>query len=666
MKARAGFMTRAAPGGVALVVLLVVGACTKTGTEPDAPRSPAQLVLEPRSLDLVVGDTARVAATVLDGDGRQLAGASVLWATDDASIVSVVDGLISALAVSPSIRVRATSGGVSASLPVTIRQRPVASVELEVDSLVLSAGYAELLGWVAVDASGDTIREPSGVWATSDASVAEVAPTGLVRARSPGTAWVRVGADGASDSAVVSVTPAPPGLSPDHEDVLTRALERMSAETPWPFPPVVDSANQILWDPSYEASNYESFFRGYMQGHRWTEMLWFGWLGYPVWWWGPEDRRIVVQEGLYNALRDDVRWSLEEHGDDLGFAFSSDPTLKDHVLLSARFAGVAMHPEGRIDDRFARVHEDFSSLVADFPAVFAKRRLSGADLELGMLRAYGWILTVESSRRLGLDRSTARELLELTGRYGDIFDAFGVLVLDNQGLDAPQLDVVYDFLAAMPSAYANRTMLMVMEHWRGNRVVPHSLDGGVNIFGVGVGAQPGQPFPADFGGPMSDTFTEVLAHEWIHIVAAIDVEGDATWAARVPFLIDRAGRDRENYLRSMIPDGYFVENPQEFLASIGNQWFTDSEHTLRLGRARYLAGRPEPLHQALFFADIMAQGGDETRFYRHDLSGVIEMDPIDLERDTLGFIAAIAVGDSVHHFRRDAEGLVLDTWSVTR
>ena len=39
------------------------------------------------------------------------------------------------------------------------------------------------------------------------------------------------------------------------------------------------------------------------------------------------------------------------------------------------------------------------------------------------------------------------------------------------------------------------------------------------------------------------------------------------------------------------PDGFFADNPQEFFASIANQWFCDSAKTVELGAVRFAAGR---------------------------------------------------------------------------
>ncbi len=42
-----------------------------------------------------------------------------------------------------------------------------------------------------------------------------------------------------------------------------------------------------------------------------------------------------------------------------------------------------------------------------------------------------------------------------------------------------------------------------------------------------------------------------------------------------------------NYLRSMLPDGFFETNPQEFIASISNQYIANTDLTLTVALKRF-------------------------------------------------------------------------------
>ena len=106
-----------------------------------------------------------------------------------------------------------------------------------------------------------------------------------------------------------------------------------------------------------------------------------------------------------------------------------------------------------------------------------------------------------------------------------------------------------------------------------------------------------------------------------------------------------------NYLRSMFPDGTFIKPIGEFFASIANQWFCDSAHTVELGFSRFDAGYLHPIDQALFFADVYSQGGDTTWFYRIDLDGNITREAMALRRNEQGRTDQLQVGDDVYRFK---------------
>jgi hypothetical protein len=109
------------------------------------------------------------------------------------------------------------------------------------------------------------------------------------------------------------------------------------------------------------------------------------------------------------------------------------------------------------------------------------------------------------------------------------------------------------------------------------------------------------PFPPDAPGVhiRPTGFYAICSHELTHhlpVTAAHDRPWLNAWAAR---LIAEAGCDATHYLRSMIPDCYFRDNPQEFIASMGNQWMADSAEVWRLAYTRWQQGNPHPANQAV-------------------------------------------------------------------
>jgi hypothetical protein len=133
-------------------------------------------------------------------------------------------------------------------------------------------------------------------------------------------------------------------------------------------------------------------------------------------------------------------------------------------------------------------------------------------------------------------------------------------------------------------------------------------------------------------------------------------------------LLNAAGPAALEYLRSQVAAEecgreaprrlFFQECPQEFFASISNQYFTDSWHTLDLALQRFDAGHKEPLNQFLFFADTYTNGGAFTKIYTLDVNGGLTVNDARIGRDGNGRLVEIvrAEENTLYHFTLDAQG----------
>ena len=138
---------------------------------------------------------------------------------------------------------------------------------------------------------------------------------------------------------------------------------------------------------------------------------------------------------------------------------------------------------------------------------------------------------------------------------------------------------------------------------------------GFNILANPVGSE--NPFPPDAPESLQvSTFAAVVVHEYGHQIA----HGTAIEQPWVDRLLREAGREPMRYLRSMIPAGYFLENPQEFIASMWGEWGTCSRCALRLGLARWQAGIPEPLDQVIL---LIALSGFRHGFLNDNGAGTV-------------------------------------------
>ncbi|MBO3840674.1 MAG: hypothetical protein QXJ72_08125 [Thermoproteota archaeon] len=261
-------------------------------------------------------------------------------------------------------------------------------------------------------------------------------------------------------------------------------------------------------------------------------------------------------------------------------------------------------------------------------------------------------------------KSEIASTIGLTGRYLEIWNSFTVLLLDNAGLNQRQKDFIYTCLSLIPKELHNLRAISVVDNLGAlppgtPEIQLWGKNGGVNIFGFDIGTIQENGFPEDVPPKYSDVFCLVVAHEVNHVVDAHYVSQDQYLKSRKEELIRRAGNNRMNYLRSMLPDGFFVSAPQEFFASIANQWFSDSALTLKLALTRFDQGYKEPLNQFLFFAEVYSLKSDNTLFYSLDTKGNLQRREILIRRDQKGRINAIIDGTKKYVFKLDSEGNVL-------
>jgi len=114
----------------------------------------------------------------------------------------------------------------------------------------------------------------------------------------------------------------------------------------------------------------------------------------------------------------------------------------------------------------------------------------------------------------------------------------------------------------------------------------------------------------------------------------------------------------------MFEDDFFLKAPQEFFASIANQWFASTEHTLLLAITRFNNGYNEPLNQFFFFADTYSCN-HYTLFYETDTLGNINCKKIPITFDDNDYIDSMKINKTIYRFNKDEKGYVLD-YSIVR
>ena len=220
----------AAVGASGLVTAMANGAATITATSDGVAgtaavtvaQAVATIIVTPDSASLnVVGGTVRLAATAKDARGHAIAGQAFTWSSSDSSIVTVDASGVATAVSTGKATVTATASGKGGSAAVTVAQK-AASVTLTPAAASLAAlGATIQLTAAASDSNGHAINGKTFAWASSNTGIATVGTSGLVTAVANGAATITATADGAADTAEVTVaqvlasivvTPATPSL----------------------------------------------------------------------------------------------------------------------------------------------------------------------------------------------------------------------------------------------------------------------------------------------------------------------------------------------------------------------------------------------------------------------------------------------------------------------
>lgn len=237
---------------------------------------------------------------------------------------------------------------------------------------------------------------------------------------------------------------------------------------------------------------------------------------------------------------------------------------------------------------------------------------------------------------------------------------FGTEVIDENKFNGMQLEVIWMIMSYIPkNLYCLHKIFAKGVHGYGQ--IPFWIC--VPALNIG---RPENQFPNDITPKYSDLFSMIFVHELNHQVFKHYIEPDETLLKRHTNLIKAAGTDRLQYLRGHISEmvksqgAFFLNAPQEFFASISNQWFSSSFITLELALSRFREGRNEPINQFLFFADIYSSGEKCTRFYELDVKGNLSRHLVKLSRNQNNHIDSMTVNETRYQFSIDKDGNVLE------
>jgi hypothetical protein len=174
-------------GRRASLAVLVAGAGGVVPGARGAGNGAAALTLEPASLRLVLGETAKLEPRALKEDGTPAELGRVVWKSLRPDVVAV-DSTGALLARGPgrSIVQAALTNGLVATAPVEVETVDMALSETRI---LLSPDGLDTLRLV-VPSQGNRVMSEGVVWQSTDTAVARIGPTGIVQGVRPGTAEI--------------------------------------------------------------------------------------------------------------------------------------------------------------------------------------------------------------------------------------------------------------------------------------------------------------------------------------------------------------------------------------------------------------------------------------------------------------------------------------------
>jgi hypothetical protein len=301
----------------------------------------------------------------------------------------------------------------------------------------------------------------------------------------------------------------------------------------------------------------------------------------------------------------------------------------------------------------------------------------------------------------------------LTGIHKYVFDTYGIRIFDNTGpekylygispgLTDTELQIIKNILDAIPNEllpsnffsirvrdlYVNPTRAALSQEELSARrtafasapimnIIKPANKRGVNIFYRGTPPNMEDGLVGDNKTVYTDTFAIVVAHELNH-----NVDGNLRWCAeglsdcglhpskkawaaelhaRANHVLVSAGNVSENYIRSNVASrqdsSFFLNSPQEFIASLSNAWFQNSMDTFQYCESMLQKGNVQVMSQCLLMMDIYSVGENQTRFYGIDTSGLITTTLYPVTRDSNGRLNGITI-DKAYSYTLDAKGIV--------
>lgn len=221
-------------GAGSATITATSGSVTDQAAVTVSPVPANAVVVSPGEATLFVGETLPLKATVTDANGDPLSGRPITWSTNSSGVATVsTSGVVTAVAPGTAT-ITASSEGKSGKSTITVKQVPVASVDMNPGELRLEIGQTGTITATPKSADGTALTGRSIAWSSRDPGVATVNSSGLVTAKAAGSTLIEATSEGVTGVTLVTVANVPVSsvvVSPDTATLAVGQSKQLSAKT---------------------------------------------------------------------------------------------------------------------------------------------------------------------------------------------------------------------------------------------------------------------------------------------------------------------------------------------------------------------------------------------------------------------------------------------------
>ncbi len=339
-----------------LLAALSVAACggsPTTVTPPPPPPTPTvdHVVIDNGNFILSVAETRQLQVRPLTATGELVSTAIVTYATSAAAIATVSSGGVLTAVAPGTATISATSAGKTATVTVTVRLIPIASISVSLQRQSIKTNDTTRIVATLRDASNAILTGRTVTWQTGDSSIVLVGTTGILFGLRPGGPVTITGSvDGLTASVTILVTPALVGsvhVIPDTTVVAPDSSKQFRVEVTDEFGGTVDTP-QVAW-ASTAAQIARVSSTGVVTGVQLGDALILATVGGVT---GQSVVRVGVPEvaKYHIAVDNNLRYAvtITENGVGIALAAPNSITTIDRPLTPHAVLGwILMRPGGR-------------------------------------------------------------------------------------------------------------------------------------------------------------------------------------------------------------------------------------------------------------------------------------------------------------------------------